>query len=341
MTAIVALDFALRGAGAAAVLGGAILARKLSILRRANCDAACAAAVMPADAYKGKVVWITGASSGIGKEFAVQLARQGAKLILSARREQVLQDVAAELSPLMKASGGEVKILPLDLEDLASLPGKATEALASFGGTIDVLVNNGGYSSRALGRETQGITEEVKMMNVNFLSCVALAKAVLPNMYQRKTGTIINISSLAGKFGSPLRTLYCGAKHALIGWFDVLRLEEAGFFKSGITVTNACPGSVKTDVARNAVTAGGTRLGVSDPGIDSGLEPSFVCDRILASAYCGLDEVWIAKPAELQAVYMNQYLPATFKSTIKQRADAIIRSTMGNEFADASLRSRM
>merc|ERR1740123_827054 len=147
-------------------------------------------------------------------------------------------------------------------------------------------------------------------MNVNFLSCVALAKAVLPTMKKQKRGHIINISSLAGKYGVPLRTLYCGAKHALIGWFDALRAEEEGFWQSGIVITNVCPGSVRTDVARNAVNAEGGRRGDSDPNIEAGLEVSFAVDRILASAHCGLMEVWIAKwNPELRATYVNQYAP--------------------------------
>merc|ERR1712066_703855 len=104
-----------------------------------------------------------------------------------------------------------------------------------------------------------GIEQEQRMLNVNFLSYVVLTKAVLPSMKDRKGGCIVNISSVAGKFGAPLRTLYCGAKHAVNGWFEALIAEEKGVFKSGITVTNVCPGSVRTEVAVNAVTADGSK----------------------------------------------------------------------------------
>jgi len=329
------LDWLLRGAGAGALIGAGYGLVRLRSSLRSSCDAATAAARLPPGAFAGKVVWVTGASSGIGRELARQLARLGARLILSARRAAVLEEVAAELRPSL-AAGGEVRVLPLDLEDLGALPGKAREALSLFGG-VDVLVNNGGYSSRALARESSGIEGEEKMMRVNFLSYVALTKVVLPSMLERKGGHIINISSLAGKMGVPLRTLYCGAKHALMGWFDALRAEEVGFFGSGIVVTNICPGSVKTDVAVNAVTADGSRRGYTDPNIEAGLDVAFVCDRILAAAHSGLEEAWIAPGRELQGAYLSQYLPATFKRMVRGKAKAIVEGTMGRDFVAARL----
>jgi len=259
----------------------------------------------------------------------VQLARQHAKLILSARREDVLQEIAEQLK-LTLASNDDVAVLPLDLDDLDALDAKAQKALSTFG-RIDVLVNNGGYSSRALARDTASIDIDSKMMRVNFLSYVALTKSLLPSMLENKQGHIINISSLAGKFGSPLRTLYCGAKHAVIGWFDALRAEEAAL-QSGIVVTNICPGSVKTDVAINAVNASGDKRGYSDPNIDNGLDVSFACDRILAAAHNGLDEAWIAHGKELLITYISQYLPDLAKKMIKGSGREIIKTTMGEEF---------
>jgi len=265
----------------------------------------------------------------------MHVGRQGAKVILSARREAVLQQVAAEMQESL-GSGGDVRVLPLDLEDVDSLEAKAQEALGLFG-LVDVLVNNGGYTSRALAADTKGVEEELKMMRVNFLSYVALAKAVMPSMRERKSGHIINITSFAGKFGVPLRTLYCGAKHAVMGWFDALRTEETGFWKSGIRVTNVCPGSVKTDVAINSVTADGSRRGYSDPNIDAGLDPAFVSDRILAAAHCGLEEVWIAPAQEIQGAYLNQYAPAMFKAMITGKAREMVARTMGEEFVKSRL----
>jgi len=337
MSAVVTfLDCVLRGIGALACPFIVIAVTKVGVAFRSSCDSRTARATLSPTAFAGKVVWITGASSGIGKELAVQLARQGARLILSARRADALEDVVKELAQSLAQSGGEARALPLDLADLDALPGKADAAIAMFGG-VDVLVNNGGYSSRALAQDTEGIKEEDAMMKVNFLSYVALAKAVAPSMRARKGGHIINVSSIAGKVGVPLRTMYCAAKHAVIGWFDAFRAEEAGFFRSGIAVTNVCPGSVKTDVARNAVTADGSRLGHSDPNIESGLEVSFVCDRILAAAAAGLDEVWIGKAKELSVLYRNSLFPDEVKVFFRENAKGIVERTMGAEFARSRL----
>jgi len=313
MLLITGMDWFLRGMGLAACggLGSALL--RLRKIQGASCDASCAAAKLPADAYRGKVVWITGASSGIGKGLAVEFAKQGAKVILSSRRAKELEEVAQELAPLLKASGGDASILTVDLSDLDSLPGKAAEARRLFQSPVDVLVNNGGYSSRALARDVQGIQEDIKMMEVNLLSWIALAKAVLPERDEKRPVQIINISSLAGKLGVPLRTMYCAAKHAVIGWFDALRAEEMGFWGTDLTVLNVCPGSVKTSVSDNAVTADGSKLGHTDPNIMNGLDVAYVSDRILASAHCGLDEIWIAKWGELRGAYLSQYAPGTFK----------------------------
>lgn len=313
-------------------LGAAKAGLTLWKASRSNCDAQCAAARMPPDAYKGQVVWITGASSGIGKAVAKALARQGARIILSARREKELEEAAEELRPIASASGGAVAVLPMDLEKLDELPGKAAEAQKMFGSPVDVLVNNGGYSSRCLAREVPGIEADQRMFAVNFFAWIALAKAVLPEQETSRPVKIINISSLAGKLGSALRTMYCGAKAAVINWFDALRVEEAGFWGHNVSICNVCPGSVQTDVSNNAVTADGSKLGVTDPNIANGLEVDFVADRILAAAHCKLDEIWIAKWSELRAAYMAQYMPDTLKKKLREMALPIVWHTMGADY---------
>jgi len=334
MAALRMLDFALRGAGAIFLTVSCYILWRLQKAIRNKCDSLTAESHMPPKAFAGKVVWITGASSGIGKELALQWVQQGAKVILSARRERVLNEVAAELKAF-SANGSDVRVLPVDLDDLESLEAKTQEAIKCFG-VVDILVNNGGYTSRALARETKDIDTDVKMMRVNFLSYVALTKSLIPFMCERKQGHIVNISSVAGKCGAPLRTLYCGAKHAIMGWFDAFRVEEAAF-RSGIKVTNVCPGSIKTDVAINAVTADGGRRGYSDPNIEAGLDVAYTCDRILAAVHCGLDEVWIAKPMELSALYMNQYFPVQLKAAFKKNALRIVAGTMGDDFVKSRL----
>ena len=292
---------------------------------RCKCDLATAYAKLPPSSYKGKVVWITGASSGLGAEFAKQLGALGAKLILSARTTSALEALRDEIVAA-GAAKADIAILPLDVSELKALPAAAEKACAFFGG-VDVLVNNAGLSQREISASTDfDVTEH--MTTVDYLSCACLAKSLLEPMEARGGGRFINISSVAGKVGVPLRTSYCGAKFALIGYFDALRAEEYAR-GSGIAVTNACPGSVRTNVARNAVLGKkGVLRGESDPNIENGLDPVWVCERILAAAASDVDEVWIAGPRELFITYASQYLPAWAKGKLKQNAASMMKATL-------------
>ncbi|KAL1511181.1 hypothetical protein AB1Y20_005996 [Prymnesium parvum] len=311
----------LAAAGLPLVVG---LAKLLAALKW-NCDTTTACAKLAPGAYSGKVVWITGASSGIGREMARQLGALGAKLILTAREAEALEKTKA-LVVAAGASANDVVVLPGDMEKLHALPALSLSAIALFGG-VDVLVNNAGVTQRETGANT-AFEVDVKMANVNYLSCVCLAKSVLPTMAARGGGRIINISSIAGKVGVPLRTSYCGTKHAMIGFFDALRAEEFARC-SGVCVTNICPGSVRTDIARNALLGQvGSRRGETDPNIEAGLDPVWVCERILSAASCDVDECWIATRHELIGAYVSQYLPAYFKKIVRKRAAAAIQATL-------------
>eukprot|EP00854_Cymbomonas_tetramitiformis_P000705 gene705-1163_t len=186
---------------------------------------------------------------------------------------------------------GAYKALQIYLSDCdlqtasAKLP-KDAYAGKAFG-HVDILVNNGGVSTRVMAHECSFAVDK-EVMNVDFLGQVCLSKAVLPSMMKRRSGQFVNISSLAGKTGVPLRTPYCAAKHALIGWFDALRLEQ---LETGIRVTNVCPGSVRTNVSRNAMMhVVGAKFDAMDENIDTGMDVARVADRILAAAYKGIDE---------------------------------------------------
>ena len=296
---------------------------KLLLMLRRCCDGATAAAKLPEGAYQGKVVWITGASSGLGKEMSMQLGRMGAKLILTARTVDALEHVAAYIN----ARGNkDVFVLPADMSCIESLPAVAAKAVAVYG-SIDVFVNNAGYSQRELGANTD-FEVDVHMLNVDYLSGVCLTKALLPSMKALGGGRLINISSVAGKVGIPVRTAYCGAKHAMLGFFDALRAEE--FARgSGIRVTNICPGSVRTNVALNAVGSKvGQLRGQSDSNIEAGLDPVWVCERILAAAHSNVDESWMAVRKEMLFLLLAQYLPATAKSMLRKKAKGIIAQTL-------------
>lgn len=231
----------------------------------------------------GKAVWITGASSGIGAALARAYAKRGCRLILSGRNQAALAEVAAQC-------GTGHLVLPFDTGDFAAAAKAADEAWAWSGG-IDVLVNNAGISQRSLAVDTDFSVYQ-KMIDIDLLGPICLTQALLKRMVERKTGQIVMISSLAGKIGSPLRTAYCAAKHGLIGYADALRIEVAGH---GISVIGVTPGSIRTDVSRNAITADGSTRGVSDEAIDTGIDPDIFAGLMLAAIDEGQREVAIAE----------------------------------------------
>src|SRR5579863_8568116 len=193
--------------------------------------------------FSNQRVWITGASAGIGEAMALAFHHSGAKLILSSRREDELKRVQSEC-------GGEpdTRILTVDVTQPTQLEERASAALRMFGG-IDILVNNAGVSQRSLVKDTQ-MEVYRDLMEVNFFGAIALTKAVLPSMMERKSGHIVVISSLVGVLSTPLRSGYAAAKHALHGFFDALRAEVDRY---GIQVTIVCPGFIRTDVSLNAL----------------------------------------------------------------------------------------
>eukprot|EP01062_Namystynia_karyoxenos_P059786 TRINITY_DN51206_c0_g1_i1.p2 TRINITY_DN51206_c0_g1~~TRINITY_DN51206_c0_g1_i1.p2 ORF type:complete len:342 (+),score=105.81 TRINITY_DN51206_c0_g1_i1:77-1027(+) len=295
MDARTALKYA---AGAGALYAG----YKLAKFVRSDCDLALGSCSLAPDAFKGKVVWVTGASSGIGEQLALLFAQQGAQLVLSSRRREALEAVQTQCG-----GAAQAKVVPLDLADLDSLPAKAEEALRCFG-RIDVLVNNGGVSTRALAQDTDFAVDQ-KVAVVDYLGQVRVTKAVLPHFIERRSGQIINISSVAGKAGVLMRTAYCGAKFALLGWMDALRVEMRAQGLEDIHICNVCPGPVATNVALNALTADGSRNDRADPLIDNGVRPQRCAWLILAGAANHREELWIAKQPILTTVYLAQYFP--------------------------------
>jgi dehydrogenase/reductase SDR family member 7B len=203
------------------------------------------------DCFRGRVVWITGASSGIGEQLAHFLARAGARLILSARNEDALQEVRARC-----AEPGLVRILPLDLEQLDRLTVAAQEAAKLFG-HIDVLINNAGVAVQDLALNTS-LEVDRRVMAINYFAPVTLIKALLPAMLERGEGQVVAVSSLSGKFGLPRAAAYAASKHALHGFMDSLRVELRG---AGVAVTTVVPGIIRTDITVHALTGDGKASG--------------------------------------------------------------------------------
>ena len=242
------------------------------------------------------VIWITGASSGIGAELAKQYAKEGALLILSARREKALQEVKNSCE-----HQENITVLPLDLKNFSSMAQYVEKALAVYG-SIDLLINNGGVSQRSLIADTKMEVYQ-ELMDINYMGTVALTKALLPYFIERKKGHFAVVTSVMGKFGSPYRSGYCGAKHALHGFFDVLRMEHE---KDNVDVTLICPGFVQTNVTINALTGTGERLNHDDPGTQNGLEVAYFCRKMIRAIRNKKWEVSFGKKEKL-GVFVKRF----------------------------------
>jgi len=248
--------------------------------------------------FNSKVIWITGASSGIGKALALQLSQYNCKLILSSRRLESLQKVKMDCK-----HPENVAVLDFDLALYGNMNNVVNDALKLFNG-IDILVNNGGISQRSLIKDTN-IMVDKKLMEVDYLGTVALSKAVLPHFMAKKNGHFVTVTSIMGKFGSPYRSGYCGAKHALHGFFDVLRQEHE---QDGINVTLVCPGFVNTNVSKNALTGDGSSLNTQDAATENGLDVAVFCTKMISAIKRKKHEVYIGKK-EIFGVYVKRFFP--------------------------------
>ncbi len=245
----------------------------------------------------GKVVWITGASSGIGEALAYELARKNCKLILSARNVEALELVKS------KCINGEVVVLPFDLTDFDNAKNNAAKAVAAYG-KIDVLINNGGVSQRSLIAETDFEVDK-KLIEVDYLGTVAITKALLPHFIKNRNGHFVTITSLMGKFGSPYRSGYCGAKHALHGFFDVLRMEH---YKDFLDVTLICPGFIQTNVAKNALIGNGSSQNQEDEATRNGMPVAIFAKKMVRAIEANKFEAYIGGK-EVLGVYLKRFFP--------------------------------
>lgn len=264
---------------------------------------------------KGKTAWITGASSGIGEALAKAFVADGGHCVLSGRNLAELQRVRSE-----SAAPDRCLILAFDTLDFAALPTLVAQAIA-FTGHVDILVNNAGISQRSLAKDTDFSVYE-KIVAVDLLAPIALTQAILPHMLDRKSGQYVMISSVAGKAGVPLRTAYCAAKHGLVGYGDALRTEIAG---EGVKVLVVTPGSVRTNVSRNALNADGSTRGASDNAIDNGIDPDDCARQIWEAVARGTRELVVAEGMEAQ-------IPALRGSNPEQLFD-MFETTVANGYA--------
>lgn len=260
--------------------------------------------------YQGKTIWITGASSGIGEAFAKAFHKEGANLILSSRREDALEEVKNSL----QGDSSNVRILPLDLSQSDSFKEKADEALKFFG-QIDALFNNGGVSQRSTVMETEMETYR-RLMEINYFGSIALTKAVLPHMIEKKSGHIITTSSVAGKIGTKFRSGYSGSKHAVQGFFNSLRQE---MYEHNISVTLLCPGFVKTNISRNALTGDGSAFGEMGDAHSKAMSADEMVEKVMPKIKARKEEIYVTGAKEGLAMWLQRFSPTLLNKILKNQ----------------------
>ncbi|HEX7154249.1 MAG TPA: SDR family oxidoreductase [Thermoanaerobaculia bacterium] len=258
--------------------------------------------------FSNQVIWITGASSGIGEALTVAWSREGATLVLSARN-------AAELERVRRlcTNPDMHHVVPLDLTDTAAINAAAAKVLAGLG-RVDVLVHSGGVSQRSTAVDTDLATDRA-IMDLNYFGTVALTKAVLPSMLARKAGHLVPISSVIGYVGVPLRSAYAASKHALHGFFEALRAETA---KDGIRVTMVVPGYIRTKVSENALRGDGTRHGQLDDTHRNAMTPEVAAPRIIDAVATKKPEMRVGGK-ETHAVWLRRLVPGLVRRMTRMK----------------------
>jgi short-subunit dehydrogenase len=257
---------------------------------------------------ENKVVWITGASSGIGEALAYQFAMHGARLVLSSRRQIELERVKA------KCKGAkQVEILLLDVTLIEELPARVNEVLQLMGG-VDIMVLNAGISQRSLAIDTR-LEVYRKIMEINYFSVVQMTLAVLPYFKQKNAGQVIVISSVAGKAGLPVRTAYCSSKHAVEGFFASLRVE---LWKTAIKILVVRPGAVKTNIAASALKGDGQTNNQKDETIEKGMPAEKCAAAIVSAAALNKKELMVGSVKEKAFYQLNRFTPNLVFDIIKR-----------------------
>lgn len=270
--------------------------------------------------FESKVVWVTGASSGIGEALTNALLAQGAHVIVSGRRADALQALADQAPE-------RTLVLPFDTTDYDRLPALVEQAW-DWQGRIDLLINNAGISQRSLALDTS-LDVYRQLIEVDYMAPLALTQALLPRLVEQRGGQVAVVSSVAGKVGTALRTGYCGAKHAVVGYFEALRAEVEEAY--GIGVSIIIPGSVRTDIARNALEGSGAARGRSDANIENGIDPIAAAQTILDGLAARQHDIVVAEGMELGALQLRTSDPAKlFMITGKEGARlARVREELG------------
>ncbi len=256
--------------------------------------------------FENKIVWITGASSGIGESLAYGFAKQKSHIILSSRNITQLERVKNSC-----IGAASVMIYAMDLSDLESVQSTGRKVLERYG-RVDILINNAGISQRALARDTTIAVDQALMMT-NYIGTIAVTKSILHKMLEIEQGHIVVVTSLVGKFGSPFRSSYAASKHALHGFFDSLRAE---IYSRNIKITLVCPGFVKTNISLNALTGTGKAQNTMDEATENGLDPDVVASKIINAIIKEKEEVYIGGK-ETRGIWMKRFFPTLLSKKLR------------------------
>ncbi|AVJ56308.1 short chain dehydrogenase [Idiomarina sp. OT37-5b] len=259
-------------------------------------------------AIKDKTIWLTGASSGIGLALARQLAERGARLILTSRREQQLEELRQSLP-----NTDNHRVLALDLSRPEQARESAQQALADI--DVDILINNAGVSQRSKALDTD-LSVYRQLMEIDYFGVVALNQVVLPSMVKRRCGHIVTVASVAGKVGSKLRSGYSGAKFAVLGYMDCVRAEMA---EHNVQVTSILPGFVNTQIAINALQADGQQQGHNDPEIEQGISAEHCAEGIIKAIEADKAEAIIGKGLSALAPTLKRFFPGLVRRIVAKR----------------------
>ncbi|AOE49224.1 SDR family oxidoreductase [Kangiella sediminilitoris] len=256
---------------------------------------------------KNKTIWITGASSGIGEALAYECARHGARLVLSARRKDELERVVAHCEGRDKHI-----IVGMDLADSNGFTDLADKVWQQTNG-VDLLINNAGLSQRALVMDTS-LDVHRTIMEINYFGTVALTQAILPLMLERGAGGVITVSSLVGKFTTPLRSAYAASKHAITAYMDSLRAE---LHDTGLQFTTIYPGFIHTNLTYKALLGDGTEQNTMDRAQKEGMPPEVCASKIMKAYMKGKDEAFVGGK-ETRAVLLKRLFPKLFAKIVRK-----------------------
>jgi short-subunit dehydrogenase len=251
---------------------------------------------------KNKVVWITGASSGIGEGLSYALAKEGCKLVISARRFDELVRVKQQT----QLTEEDVLILPIDLEKNNEAHEWVQKVIQKFG-RIDILLNNGGLSQKGNAMETT-VDVERKIMEINYFGNVALTKAVVPVMQKQQSGIIVVTTSILGKFGLPFHSTYAASKHALYGFYDSLRMELKPL---NINVLLVSPGFIQTNASINSLNTDGSLSNINSPAQINGMKTTVFANKLISALKRNKSHVYIGKK-ELLSIPFKSLFPNLF-----------------------------